>query len=226
MTINGGLYMIAVGNTLYLEPAGTDKQGKYRCKVMDILDEAIAVDYPINEKTNLPEFFLDGAEFEASFVGDDKNAYQFRSELKGRKVENIPLMLMSWPGESEVVKIQRREYVRVEVLLNVAIMCNGAEAEKFSSLALDISAGGMLLSLPEKHSLQKEMYITCQLVLHMQSGEEKHVEIPCKVIRLMPGEQPGSERASVMYTGIKDADQSLIMRYCFEQQLLARRKTM
>ncbi|MFC0188519.1 flagellar brake protein [Fictibacillus aquaticus] len=216
--------MIAVGNTLYLEPAGTDKQEKYRCKVMDILDEAIAVDYPINETTNLPEFFIDGAEFDASFVGDDKNAYQFRSALTGRKMENVPLMLMSWPGESAVVKIQRREYVRVEVLLNVDIMHNEEEAEHFSSLALDISAGGMLLSLPEKHSLQKEMSITCRLNLQMQSGEGKHVELPCKVIRVMPGTQPGTERASVMYTGISDTDQSLIMKYCFEQQLLARRK--
>ncbi|MFC7370493.1 flagellar brake protein [Fictibacillus iocasae] len=216
--------MIAVGNTLYLESTTPEKPGKYRCKVMDILEESIAVDYPINEKTNRTEFFGNGTEFAASFVGSDKNVYQFHSELIGRKVENIPLMVMSWPGEGSVVKIQRREYVRVEVLLNVSILKNEEQLDPFTSTALDISGGGMLLSLPEQHGLQENMDISCRLQLPMQSGEVKSVEIPCKVIRLMPGIQQGKERASVMYVNITDHDQSVIMRYCFEQQLLARRK--
>jgi c-di-GMP-binding flagellar brake protein YcgR len=216
--------MIAVGEPLYLEPLFSDKKDKYRCKVFDVKEDCLYIDYPSNEKTNRTEYFFDGTQFKASFVDKEKNVYTFRSELLGRKIENIPVLIITLPKEEEIQKIQRREFIRVETMLDTAIKNDNDDYPPFNSVVLDISAGGMLLSLPVDHSVKNEDKLDCLVVLPMQSGEKIYMDLACAVLRVLDGQTNGRQRASLQFDKISSKDRQHIIRFCFEQQLLMKKK--
>jgi c-di-GMP-binding flagellar brake protein YcgR len=220
----GGKFMIAAGEPLYLEPLFSEKKDKYRCKVFDVKEDCIYIDYPSNEKTNRTEYFFDGTQFKASFLDKEKNVYTFRSELLGRKIENIPVLLLSMPKEEEIQKLQRREFVRVETMLDTAIRNSSDTYPGFNSVVLDISAGGMLLSLPIEHSVKDNDTLDCLVILPMQSGEKVYLDLSCTVLRVLEGLTNGRQRASLQFNQISHKDRQHIIRFCFEQQLIMKKK--
>jgi c-di-GMP-binding flagellar brake protein YcgR len=147
--------MIAIGEPLFLEPLFSDKKDKYRCKVYDVKDERLYIDYPSNKNTNRTEYFYDGTQFKASFVDKEKNIYTFHTELLGRKIEKIPVLIITLPKEEEIHKVQRREFVRIETLLDTAIINQNDSCPPFNSVVLDMSAGGMLLSSSQAQSIKR-----------------------------------------------------------------------
>lgn len=216
--------MITVGEPLYLEPLFSDKKDKYRCKVCEVKGERLYIDYPSNETTNRTEYFFDGTQFKASFVDKEKNVYTFRTELLGRKIEKIPVLIIASPKEEEIHKVQRREFVRVETLLDTAVKNENDSCPPFNSVVLDLSAGGMLLSLPVRHKVSKGDVLDCLVVLPMQSGEKIYLELKCNVLRILDGHTPNRQRASLQFEKIPPKVRQHIVRFCFEQQLLMKKK--
>jgi c-di-GMP-binding flagellar brake protein YcgR len=216
--------MIAVGEPLYLEPLFSDKKDKYRCKICEVKGDKLYIDYPSNEATNRTEYFFDGTQFKASYVDKEKNVFTFRTELLGRKIEKIPVLIITLPKEEEIHKIQRREFVRVETLLDTAVKNSDDLYPPFNSVVLDLSAGGMLLSLPLKHTVSKGDMLECLTVLPMQSGEKIYLDLTCKVLRILDGHAKDRQRAPLQFENIDQKARQHIIRFCFEQQLLMKKK--
>jgi c-di-GMP-binding flagellar brake protein YcgR len=216
--------MIAVGEPLYLEPLFSDKKDKYRCKICEVKGDKLFIDYPSNEATNRTEYFFDGTQFKASYVDKEKNVFTFRTELLGRKIEKIPVLIITLPKEEEIHKIQRREFVRVETLLDTAVKNSDDLYPPFNSVVLDLSAGGMLLSLPLKHTVSKGDMLECLTVLPMQSGEKIYLDLTCKVLRILDGHAKDRKRAPLQFENIDQKARQHIIRFCFEQQLLMKKK--
>ncbi|MCM3718953.1 flagellar brake protein [Fictibacillus phosphorivorans] len=216
--------MIVVGEPLYLEPLFSNKKGTYRCKIYDVNDDKILIDYPSNETTNRTEYFFDGTQFKASFVDKEKNVFTFRTELLGRKMDKIPVLIMALPKEDEIQKLQRREYIRVETLLDTAVRKRNDGYPSFNSVVLDLSAGGMLLSLPLKHSVLQGDILECLTVLPMQSGEKLYLDLTCKVLRILDGHAKDRQKAPLQFISIDPKSRQHIIRFCFEQQLLMKKR--
>ena len=51
---------IKLGTQLILEPTFTDKTEKYQCKVVDLDDQFIYIDYPMDTLSNRTVFLMDG----------------------------------------------------------------------------------------------------------------------------------------------------------------------
>jgi c-di-GMP-binding flagellar brake protein YcgR len=216
--------MLAVGEPLYLEPLISDKKDTYKSKIFEMKENEIYIDYPSNESTNRTEYFFDGTQFKASFLDKDKNVYTFRTELLGRKIEKIPVLILTLPKQEEIHKIQRREFVRIETLLDVAVKSTNDTMHPFTSVVVDLSAGGMLLSLPLNHRVQKEDILDCLVVLPMQSGEKIYLELTCNVLRILDGQGTNRQRAPLQFNQISSKNRQHIIRYCFEQQVLMKKK--
>ncbi|MBY6035673.1 flagellar brake domain-containing protein [Fictibacillus nanhaiensis] len=216
--------MIIAGEPLFLEPMFSDKKDKYKCKVCEVKGDQLYIDYPSNTTTNRTEYFFDGTQFKASFVDKEKNVYTFRTELLGRKIEKIPVLIITLPKEEEIHKIQRREFVRVETLLDTNVKHVGDAYPSFNSVVLDLSAGGMLLSLPVRHQVSKGDQLDCLVVLPMQSGKKIYLDLQCNVLRILEGQTNGRQRASLQFTQILPKVRQHIVRFCFEQQLLMKKK--
>ena len=95
---------IKMGTLLQLETVNSDQVEKFRCKIVEQKDNIIYIDYPINVVTKKTAFLLDGTEFRANFQTEDKQSFAFNTQVKGRKSGNIPMIMLSWPEQSEFIK--------------------------------------------------------------------------------------------------------------------------
>lgn len=210
---------IKIGTILTLEPTYTERVEKYRCKVVEQIDHIIFIDYPINTVTKKTAYLVDGAQFRASFHNDDNLSFAFNTEVLGRKVNNIPMIMLSCPPDNEFIKIQRREFVRVTTTVDVAVQFNN----QFSQfVTADISAGGLALKLVNDAPFQAGDRLHLTIVLPYSNGEIRYVLSEANVVRIFQKDQ--LHLASLQFIDTDDIDKQFLVRFCFERQLLIRKK--
>lgn len=216
--------MIKIGEVIILEPKHTEEVEQYKSKLVERKDNKLYIDYPTNLKTNRTAFLLSGMQLKATFIGSDGSVYFFETEVTGRsKLNQVHVLIISYPGKDQLVRIQRRQFVRVETPLDVAVRSNDNEFEPFTTITEDISAGGAAILLPEKMKLEPEQKIQTLFVFPMQSGEYHYVELTSKVIRLVDYHK-GRKKASIQFLDITDKQRQMILRLCFEKQLAMRKR--
>ncbi|MFC0559859.1 flagellar brake protein [Halalkalibacter alkalisediminis] len=220
--------MITIGTTISLEleemKEFEKKKTRFRCRLVDRTDSIYVIDYPINEETNKPSFFFDGTEFRASFIADDDAVYAFDTEIIGRRKGNIPVLLLKNPGKEKYLRIQRRNYVRVETTVDAAIYPIEKGFSPFRTVTLDLSGGGCSIVIPQDQTLPEVGELNLWLVLHMQSGDIAYVKAYCKIVRVYQPRPDARLRASLQFLNVDERDQQKIIRFCFERQLALRRK--
>lgn len=211
--------MIKAGTTLQLEPIHNDTFERYRCRVVEIGEEGLYIDYPIHTKTEKAVFLIDGTQLKASFIVNEQTVLMFETEVKGRKLSKIPMIHIHYPGEEGLEKVQRRQFVRVEANTDISIKINEGY---FPTITEDISAGGCAVLVREGMDLKSGSNISTTIVLPMQTGENQYVEIEGKVIRVW--EKSHKKIASVEFVHLTENQRQLILRFCFERQLNLRKK--
>ncbi|MBA2870148.1 c-di-GMP-binding flagellar brake protein YcgR [Anoxybacillus calidus] len=217
--------MLKIGSTLILEPINGQTEHKYKCKVAEIFPNSIHINYPVNMETGRTVFLLNGMQFKASFVSNDHSLYLFDTEVTGKIKQPIPLVVLSYPGEQQLIRIQRRQYVRVEANVDVAIHPLNGKFSPFTTVTSDISAGGAAIVLPHKiKGFEPGMTVDVWLVLHMRSGDIHYLNIPSKVVRIFKVEHSSVEKASLQFLNMTQQERLLLIRYSFEKQLEQRQK--
>ncbi|HWL13719.1 MAG TPA: flagellar brake domain-containing protein [Ureibacillus sp.] len=211
---------LKIGTALTLEPTSTDQVEKFRCKIVEQDNNILYIDYPINTVTNKTAFLVDGSQFRATFMTEDKVTYAFNTEVLGRKFENIPTIMLACPPVEEFVKIQRREFVRVNTSVDVAVDYNN---KFYQFVTSDISAGGLAIHLKNEVPFKADEMINLTIVLPYMNGEIRYVKTTAKVIRIF--EKDRIQIASLQLSETNDLDKQYIVRFCFERQLMIRRKS-
>lgn len=215
-----GIHMeIKIGTMLILEPTYTERVERFRCKVVEQKDGVIYIDYPINTITKKTAFLIDGAQFRVTFNDESKQSFAFNTEVLGRKKGNIPMIMLTCPPDEEFIKIQRREFVRVETPVDVAVEYDN----RFTQLvADDISAGGVLLALQGAVNFKIGDEVRLTIVLPYTNKEIRYVQTDALVVTTF--ERNNRTLASVQFTDTDDIDKQYIVRFCFERQLQIRKK--
>lgn len=212
---------IKIGSNLILEPTFVEKVEKYRCKVVDLHEQFVYIDYPIDMKTNRTVFLIDGMQLQASFVEEDISAFTFQTEVLGKRNGQIPMIKLSYPGDSEIIKIQRRDFVRINSGLDISIQFGD---ERYQFVTDDISAGGSAVILNREVKFTEGDEISLLIPLAFNNGDIKYVTTTAAVVRIW---DRGQQRiASIQFTDTDDLDKQQIVRYCFERQLSLRKKEM
>ncbi|MFF5993593.1 flagellar brake domain-containing protein [Lysinibacillus sp. KU-BSD001] len=210
---------LKIGTMLILEPTYTERLEKFRCKVLEQTDGVIYIDYPVNTITKKTAFLIDGAQFRVTFNNESKQSFAFNTEVLGRKAGNIPMIMLAYPQDEEVIKIQRREYVRVETPVDIAVEYDGVFTQ---FIAADISAGGVLLNLREAVNFSDGDTVHLTIVLPYMNGEIRYVQTDALVVRIF--ERDERTFASMQFTDTDDLDKQYVVRFCFERQLQIRKK--
>lgn len=208
---------IQVGYTVTIDKDFTKEGEKYRSKVVDLGEGYVMIDYPTNIETGKTAFFMDGTQFVISFTDKLEMSYAFKAEVRGRSLKGVPMLQVSYPGDEKLVKIQRREFVRINTALDVAVE---KEGERVQLVAEDISAGGIALNIRHTTLLEKNDQISLFLVLPFANHEIVYIKAKGKVVRIW--EEGGREIASVQFEEIDAADRQRIVRFSFERQLQMR----
>lgn len=116
----------------------------YRCSIQGITENSVSINVPVNNGELL---MLNGGEvLDVQYCSETGNYYEFELEVIGRNNDdNIPMYNLSLPRNLR--KIQRRDYVRVEVLRNIKYRRKEEESWR-EAIMLDISGGGMRIKVP------------------------------------------------------------------------------
>lgn len=210
---------LKIGAPLILETVNADKVDRFRCKVVELMDQVIYIDYPVNTITNRTAFLVDGTQFRATFLTEDKMTYAFNTVVLGRRKSNIPTIMLSYPPEEEFIKIQRREFVRVSTEADVAVEYNNIF---YQFVTEDISAGGLALKLKHDPPFKDRDLVRLTIVLPYKNGEIQYVETEANIVRVF--EKNNQKFASIQYIDTDDIDKQYIVRFCFERQLEMRKK--
>ncbi len=216
--------MINIGETIILEPRNSDDNEKYRCKLVDINDKHLFIDYPVNMKTGRTVFLLDGTQLKASFISKDNSVYLFETEVQGRTKQNIPMITLLAPEVDNLVKIQRRQYVRVDTAIDVALHPLNGEFIPFVTVTSDISAGGASIILPLNTTFEPDTIFNLWIVLTMQSGDFQYLTLKSRSIRVIAGREGERDKMPIEFLDISDSERQLIIRYSFERQINLKRK--
>ncbi len=215
--------MMKIGSQFILEIKYSDKFEKFKCKLVERKGQFIYIDYPINTETKKTAFFIDGTQLKCSFVAQDGSVYLFESEVVGRVRQNIPMIILSYPGDDQLIKIQRRQYVRVETAVDVAVHPLNKEFAPFVTVTSDISAGGAAIIAPNSLKLQPGNQLHVWLVLPMHSGEYHYLKINAKVIRIIPADDLRN-KVSLQFAEVNAHERQILLRFCFDRQVVMRKK--
>ncbi|GKU23591.1 flagellar brake protein [Clostridium folliculivorans] len=127
----------------------------YRCQIQDIGENFFNINLPASEGQYLT--VPRGLDLEFMSFCDDGDVFKFKSTIISRSQENnIPMYVMTNPYD--IVKIQRRDYVRVKVAQIISYITGDYAVEAIEKLKLntaillDLSGGGMRVKLKEKLS--------------------------------------------------------------------------
>ncbi|MEI5907169.1 flagellar brake domain-containing protein [Bacillus spongiae] len=211
--------MFKIGASISLDLIHSEKQESYRCKIVEENKGTVYIDYPINQETGRTVYLIDGTQLKVKMVIDNV-PYIFDTEVLGRVKKNIPMIILRYPGDSQLMKIQRREYVRVDASIDVSVTVN--DTARFSTLTEDISAGGCVLIIPNDIEMKEKNFVKLLLVLPMQTGEYHYLTIDGKTVRFL--DKGNRQLVSVQFLNLNETSKQIIMRYCFERQLILRKK--
>lgn len=207
---------LKIGTSITIDKDFTAEGEKYKSRIVDIENDCIMIDYPAHLETGRTAFFIDGTQLLVSFVDDMKMAFVFRTEVMGRLNRGIPMLQLMYPGDEQLVKIQRREFVRVETPLDVAVNKDGTV---FQLVAEDISAGGMAVNLAQA-ALEQDDIVEVTVVLPFKNNSITYVRVNARVVRVW--EKDGRRIASLQFDQIESEARQQVIRLCFERQLKKR----
>ncbi|KOY83051.1 PilZ domain-containing protein [Lysinibacillus macroides] len=210
---------IKIGTQLQLEPTYTEKMERFNCKVLEQEEHILYIDYPVNMATKKTAFLIDGSEFRATFRTETNQSFAFNTEVIGRKAGTIPMIMLHCPKPEEFIKIQRREYVRVETPVDVAVQFQNY---KYQLVTADISAGGLALTLKGEVAFNEGDEVDLTIVLPFANSDVKYIMTAATVVRIF--EKDHKRIVTIQLTDTDDVDQQHIVRFCFERQLVNHRK--
>lgn len=215
-----------IGVFLTLEAYSEDHKQleKYRCKVVDKDNKYLYIDYPVHLKTKrTTASFRVGTRMKAEYLGSDQSVYRFNTVVKKRKKGKIPTLALAIPESDKIERIQRREYVRIETAVDVALHSVYEKFTPFTTVSVDLSGGGLSVVVPKDIHINDGEEVIVHLVLPMQSGEYHYLEFRGGVVRLIQNTN-SANTASIKLKSIDELDKQIIIRYCFEKQREARQK--
>lgn len=207
-----------IGTVLTIEPMHASQNDKYRSRLVEVNENRLFIDYPISMTTNKTVFLVDGMQLRISFTNENHSAFSFETEVKGRKNGNIPMILLDKPDEKDLIKIQRRQFVRVQTSIDVAVEAGSA---KCNTVTEDISAGGLSFIMKDLH-LQSGDRIALFLVLPMRNGETQYLKAEGQITRTKTVDQ--IQIGMVKFLNLTANERQLLLRYTFECQLKMKEK--
>ena len=214
-----------IGTLLYLErfDIHSRQMKKYHCKVIEKSEHYLFIDYPINQQSKKSTFFPKGETFSVTYRGNDQNIYYFHSEIVAKLKLTVPALAIKFPDKSKRKRIQRREFVRIETGVDVALHSTDQSFLPFVTVTSDISGGGLSIVLPKQQKLDVHDIVEVWIPIQISLDEFNYIHATTEVVLIKPMNQTIST-ASLKFTNISKQSQQCIIRYCFEKQREARQR--
>lgn len=213
-----------IGTTLNLTVKDRDSNQviKSRCKIIGENEKYLFIDYPINIDTQQTCFLFEGTTLEVTYLCANKNLFHFQTKVEKRVKQTIPALAILIPEDCAIKQIQRREYVRINTAIDIAIHSTDGTFTPYSTVTADISGGGMSAVIPFGKEIKKGEKLTIWVVLHTDL-KTKYIHVHGEMIQ-MKTLKNGLQTASIKFRPITNQTRQDIIQFCFEKQREARKK--
>lgn len=211
-----------VGQVIWLRSNVIDVQKSsrtYKSRIADVDGATVAMEVPTDERTGSPGYFLQGTNWLVWYFGSDGSRYEFATEVLGKRNDNIPLILIHLPEKKHITRTQRRNFVRVDVNVDIAIQLqDGIRNYHFLTHTRDLSGGGLAITCSQDYRLRAGDRLTLWMALPMRSGTLEHVAVVGECTRVETQESY-EQFVSIKFVEISESERAKIIRFCFERQL-------
>lgn len=144
--------MIEIGENVLLEYIEENELKKAKSKAVSIENNELLIAYPVDVVTGRTVILHNDMEVTVEFVGKDEVPYRFISRIKGKVKDKLQMICLEMPPREKMKRIQRRQYVRTDAVLDVQIQPGNEEETR--TLSYNISAGGIAVVLADGLSFQ------------------------------------------------------------------------
>ncbi len=213
--------MIEIGENVLLEYIEENELKKAKSKAVSIENNELLIAYPVDVVTGRTVILHNDMEVTVEFLGKDEVPYRFTSRIKGKVKDKLQMICLEVPPREKMKRIQRRQYVRTDAVLDVQIQ--PANEEEFRTLSYNISAGGIAVVLADSLSFQSGESL--RLIIRLPEEEHtRQIETEAVVGRIFNDPKSGKRKMTLEYSEIAAGDQQALLQYCIRRQLNKRRK--
>lgn len=213
--------MIEIGETVLLEYIEENELKKAKSKAVSIENNELLIAYPVDVVTGRTVILHNDMEVTVEFVGKDEVPYRFTSRIKGKVKDKLQMICLEVPPREKMKRIQRRQYVRTDAVLDVQI--KPGNEEEIRTLSYNISAGGIAVVLADGLSFQSGESL--RLIIRLPEEEHtRQIETEAVVRRIFNDPKSGKRKMTLEYSEIAAGDQQALLQYCIRRQLNKRRK--
>ncbi|WP_167408259.1 cyclic di-GMP receptor DgrA [Bacillus subtilis] len=213
--------MIEIGETVLLEYIEENELKKAKSKAVSIENNELLIAYPVDVVTGRTVILHNDMEVTVEFVGKDEVPYRFISRIKGKVKDKLQMICLEVPPREKMKRIQRRQYVRTDAVLDVQIQ--PGNEEEIRTLSYNISAGGIAVVLADGLSFQSGESL--RLVIRLPEEEHtRQIETEAVVRRIFNDPKSEKRKMTLEYSEIAAGDQQALLQYCIRRQLNKRRK--
>lgn len=205
---------LILGLAVELDISEGEYQGRYVTRIEEVGERILSVGAPFNNGEIVP--LREGTKVKLTFW-DEAAAYSFEGKIMQRIAVPIPLFILELPDS--VVKVQRRNYVRVPALYQVSfrsVTKEGLSDTQIGTL-LDLSGGGMRFLTKERVEKNSLLYVGLMLPI----GELK---TPVRVCRAEKLDDSKNYKVSVEFNDISERERDRVIRCVFDIQRAMRKK--
>ncbi|MDP0484228.1 cyclic di-GMP receptor DgrA [Bacillus subtilis] len=213
--------MIEIGETVLLEYIEENELKKAKSKAVSIENNELLIAYPVDVVTGRTVILHNDMEVTVEFVGKDEVPYRFISRIKGKVKDKLQMICLEVPPREKMKRIQRRQYVRTDAVLDVQIQ--PGNEEEIRTLSYNISAGGIAVVLADVLSFQSGESL--RLIIRLPEEEHtRQIETEAVVRRIFNDPKSEKRKMTLEYSEIAAGDQQALLQYCIRRQLNKRRK--
>lgn len=194
-----------------------DFRVSYKTRIEEVSADSMMLAMPMSK--GFPIILPAGEQFQGKVIADG-NVYQFDCRYLDKRFTPLPVWITSLPFN--LVKIQQRNHVRVDVSLKVHLQLQQNDQEdvvEFNTVTKDLSGGGALIVTKIPIPLGKMVSLTLSI------PEFDTIVVSGEVIRR---EQPKPDQQlywlGVKFTDITEKQRNAIIKYVFKVQLQHRKK--
>lgn len=189
-----------------------EESSAFACRIVSVSRHSIIVTRP-TLRYGLPELSAE-TPLEALAI-EPGVVYKFKTHFDEMNDETATYTLAL---PTEYTKVQRREYIRVDLTLPITVQKRNTKATIFKTESIDISAGGVKVSSPYECSIEDLLDVAISL-------PDKEIKTEAKVVRAESNHYsknnfPEYDYAlALCYSKINDADRSSVLQLCLKRQL-------
>ncbi len=197
-------------------PNSDEEDVQYKARIADENENALYIEYPLNEQTGRLKRLYLGDELSMFFLNNEGVKHYFDSYVSGFAEDGLKLVKIVKPDPKQITKVQRRNFLRVPAELELAI--KSPEQIRNVCSTYDIGGGGVSFFCDKHISISMQDKLECWLLVHYKNGTIEHVPFTAEVVRVHEMES-GRKQVMSRFSIINDSDRQKIIRFCFERQL-------